>query len=31
MLRKENLIAIDGKHVLRAVNIKFNDQLMTIF
>ena len=26
---KEKLIAIDCKHVLRAVNIKFNDQLMT--
>ena len=29
MLIKENLIAIDCKHVLRAVKIKFNDQLMT--
>ena len=29
MLTKENLLAIDCTHVLRAVNIKFNDQLMT--
>ena len=29
MLIKENLIAIDCKHVLRAINIKYNDQLMT--
>ena len=29
MLTKEKLIAIDCKHDLRAVNIKFNDQLMT--
>ena len=30
MLTKEELIAIDcSKHVLRAVNITFNDQLMT--
>ena len=29
MLTKENLTAIDCKHVFRAVNIKFNDQLMT--
>ena len=29
MLTKENLISIDCKHVLRDVNIKFNDQLMT--
>ena len=29
MLTKEKLIDIDCKHVLRAVNITFNDQLMT--
>ena len=29
MLTKENLIDVDCKHVFRAVNIKFNDQLMT--
>ena len=29
MLIKENLIVIDCKQVLRAINIKYNDQLMT--
>ena len=29
MVTKENVIAIDCTHVLRALNIKFNDQLMT--
>ena len=28
-MTKDKLIAIDCKHVLRAVNIKFSDQLMT--